>query len=111
MRQANGIEAAALQDREVATAARPRQRSHAGADHAWPTMPRGWLCWLEEQIADMTTKGARELDIGPVTTAVNSLRRVLETLGVERKAKDVTPTLSEYIERHPTIIDATETKQ
>jgi hypothetical protein len=68
--------------------------------------------WLEEQIADHTS-GARELGIGPVTTAVNSLRRVLETLGIERKAKDVTPTLSEYIAKHPTAIeiDGTTTPQ
>jgi hypothetical protein len=50
------------------------------------------------------TSGTRELEIGLVTTAVNSLRRVLETLGIERKPKDVT-TIEQYLAKFekPTI--------
>src|SRR4249920_3579873 len=44
----------------------PTQAQITLADNA-----AGLAVWLEEQIADMTS-GTRELEIGPVTTAVNS---------------------------------------
>jgi hypothetical protein len=75
----------------------PTQAQITLADNA-----AGLAVWLEEQIADMT--GGKDLDIGSVTTAVNSLRRVLETLGIERKPKDVT-TIEQYLAKFekPTI--------
>ena len=33
------------------------------------------------------------------TTAANSLRRLLADLGLERRAKDITPSLSTYLDR------------
>jgi hypothetical protein len=70
----------------------PTQAQITLADNA-----AGLAVWLEEQIAGMTN--GKDLDIGPVTTAVNSLRRVLETLGIERKPKDVT-TIEQYLAQH-----------
>jgi hypothetical protein len=37
------------------------------------------------------------VDLDQYTRAVGHLRRVLETLGIERTKRDVTPTLSEYL--------------
>jgi hypothetical protein len=36
----------------------------------------------------------------------NTLRRLLETTGLKRRAKDVTPSLAEYLNREPVVIDA-----
>jgi hypothetical protein len=38
-----------------------------------------------------------EIDIDKFTRSASHLRRVFETLGVERKPKDVTPKLSVYL--------------
>jgi hypothetical protein len=38
-----------------------------------------------------------KLNVAEFVTATNSLRRLLQDLGLERKAKDVTPTLASYI--------------
>src|SRR5215472_8364577 len=40
--------------------------------------------------------------------AANSLRRVLESLGLKRRAKDVTPSLSEYLDRKSRQMEAAE---
>jgi hypothetical protein len=37
------------------------------------------------------------LDLGEFTTAANSLRRLLSDLGLERRARDITPSLSQYL--------------
>lgn len=37
------------------------------------------------------------LEIAPFTTAANTLRRLLADLGLERRMKDVTPTLQQYL--------------
>lgn len=49
--------------------------------------------WCESCEPEMD-KG-NELDIGQFTTAANSLRRLLADLGLERRAKDVTPSLAD----------------
>lgn len=54
--------------------------------------------WCESCEAQMAA-GA-ELDIAAFTTAANSLRRLLADLGIERRARDVTPSLSEYLRTH-----------
>jgi hypothetical protein len=38
-----------------------------------------------------------QLELGEYLQAVNVQRRVLATLGLERRARDVTPTLVEYL--------------
>jgi len=40
------------------------------------------------------------IELGDYLTAVNCQRRVLQTLGLERRARDVSPTLREYLEEH-----------
>jgi hypothetical protein len=51
-------------------------------------------CWCEA-IECKLAEGA-DIDIGPYTTATNALRRVLVDLGLERRARDLTPTLAEF---------------
>ena len=41
--------------------------------------------------------GGKALDIGEYSTATNTLHRLLTTLGLERKMKDVTPTINSYL--------------
>lgn len=65
------------------------------------------LCvWCESAEAEMA-KG-NEIDIGQFTTAANSLRRLLADLGIERKSRDLTPSLDQYLrtrERHAEAIE------
>lgn len=51
--------------------------------------------WCESCEAQLAA-GA-ELDIAAFTTAANSLRRLLADLGLERRARDITPSLAEYL--------------
>jgi hypothetical protein len=53
--------------------------------------------WCEAQEAAQASGG--ELDIASYTTAANSLRRLLCDLGIERRARDVTPSLVDYLAR------------
>ena len=56
------------------------------------------LCVSCEQAeAEMVAGG--KIDIGEFTTAANSLRRLLSDLGLERRAKDITPSLEKYLAR------------
>lgn len=50
----------------------------------------------EQAEAEMLAGGI--LDLGEFTTAANSLRRLLSDLGLERRAKDISPSLATYIE-------------
>lgn len=53
------------------------------------------LCVVCEQAeAEMVAGGI--LDLAEFTTAANSLRRLLSDLGLERRAKDITPSLASY---------------
>jgi len=51
--------------------------------------------WCEQAEADLAN--GREMDIGEFTTATNALRRLLTDIGLDRRAKDITPSLSEYL--------------
>jgi hypothetical protein len=51
--------------------------------------------WCEQCETDMAS--GKPIDIGEFTTATNALRRLLSDLGLERRARDITPTLAEYI--------------
>ena len=73
------------------------------------------LCVVCEQAeAEMVAGGA--LDLAEFTTAANSLRRLLSDLGLERRAKDITPSLEKYlasglakpVASHPTTDQPTE---
>jgi hypothetical protein len=49
-----------------------------------------------EQMEGRMSKG-EAVDLDGYTRAAGHLRRILETLGTERRAKNVTPTLGEYL--------------
>ncbi|HDR28856.1 hypothetical protein [Rhodovulum sp.] len=51
--------------------------------------------WCEQAEADQAL--GKDLDVAAYTTATNALRRLLSDLGLERKARDVTPDLQAYI--------------
>src|ERR1700687_105503 len=54
------------------------------------------LCVVCEQAeAEMVAGGV--LDLAEFTTAANSLRRLLADLGLERRSKDITPSLEKYL--------------
>ncbi len=51
--------------------------------------------WCEERETELAAGG--EFDAGAYATIGNALRRLLSDLGLERRARDVTPRLSEYL--------------
>lgn len=55
---------------------------------------------LGAMAADFETRwvAGQKINIGDYLATVNTQRRVLETLGVERHSKDVTPNLDQYLE-------------
>lgn len=50
-----------------------------------------------ETIEADAANGVRAFDIGSYSTGANTLRRLLADLGLERRARDVTPNLDRYI--------------
>jgi hypothetical protein len=50
--------------------------------------------WCEDK--DAAAANGEPLDIATYTTASNALRRLLADLGLERRARNVTPTLAQY---------------
>lgn len=79
--------------------------AHLGGEE-WITETRRHLAkrasalatWCEVEEAKLAMGG--ELDITAYTTSVNALRRLLVDLGLERVARDITPSLEEYIAEH-----------
>lgn len=51
--------------------------------------------WCEAAEVEQANGG--ELDVASYTTATNTLRRLLSDLGLERRMRDVTPTLDQYL--------------
>lgn len=51
--------------------------------------------WCEAREAELAQ--GDEFDAGAYATIANALRRLLSDLGLERRARDITPSLSEYI--------------
>src|SRR5271166_4788493 len=51
---------------------------------------------LERQEASWA-RGEAEFDIAAYSTLTNAVRRVFETLGLQRRVRDVTPSLSAYV--------------
>jgi hypothetical protein len=47
--------------------------------------------------AEVSLAKGGEFDVGEYTTAANTLRRLLADLGLERKARDITPTIDSYL--------------
>jgi hypothetical protein len=54
--------------------------------------------WCEETESTLANGGA--IDISEFTTATNALRRLLSDIGLDRRARDVSPTIQEIIARH-----------
>ena len=54
-------------------------------------------CWCEEREADLAN--GQDFDALQYATVSNALRRLLSDLGLERKARDVTPDLRDYINK------------
>lgn len=50
--------------------------------------------WLED--AEASYAGSGDLDIATYTTASNAMRRLLSDIGLQRRARDVTPDLTAY---------------
>ncbi len=74
-----------------------------GEDHASETKRHlakrasALIVWAEVEEAKLAT--GEKLDVQTYTTAVNALRRLLVDLGLERVARDVTPSLGEYLDQ------------
>lgn len=51
--------------------------------------------WCEQ--AEAAQAQGEDLDVAAYTTATNTMRRLLADLGLERKSRDVTPSLQDYI--------------
>lgn len=51
--------------------------------------------WAED--AEAALARGEEFDVATYATAANAMRRLLSDLGLERRAKDVTPALADYI--------------
>jgi hypothetical protein len=51
--------------------------------------------WCEQEEAVLA--GGGKFNIGEYTTAANSLRRLLADLGLERRMKDITPSVDAYL--------------
>ena len=52
-------------------------------------------CWAEERESELAT--GQNFDATQYATISNALRRLLADLGLERRAKDITPSLQDYI--------------
>lgn len=52
-------------------------------------------CWCEEREADLAN--GLDFDVLQYSTVSNAMRRLLSDLGLERRARDVTPDLQAYI--------------
>lgn len=52
------------------------------------------VCELQE--AELCN--GQDVDLQDYRGSVNTLRRVLETVGIRRQARDITPSISEYVE-------------
>jgi hypothetical protein len=51
--------------------------------------------WCEQ--AEAEAAGGKDLNIGEYATATNTLRRLLADLGLERRMRDVTPSIEAYL--------------
>lgn len=53
------------------------------------------ITWAEQAEAGFARTG--KIDVQQYTTAINALRRLLADIGLDRKARDVTPDLNDWI--------------
>jgi hypothetical protein len=55
------------------------------------------ICWCEEREAELAR--GEEFDAAQYSAVTNTLRRLLSDLGIERRPRDVTPSLADYLAR------------
>jgi hypothetical protein len=65
------------------------------AEYLWPSPSK---CELE-RLEGILSQGG-EVDIEAYARSASHLRRILESLEIERAKKDVTPSLTSYLERN-----------
>jgi hypothetical protein len=53
--------------------------------------------WCEQ--AEAEAAGGNPLNIGEYATATNTLRRLLADLGLERRMRDIIPTIDSYLSK------------
>jgi hypothetical protein len=95
----DGRSAGARRYRELAgELARDLGGDPSGAQQAIIRRAATLSVWCEQAEADFAN--GKDLDIQAFTTATNALRRLLADLGLERKAKDITPDLATYVRQH-----------
>jgi hypothetical protein len=51
--------------------------------------------WCEQRESDLGE--GKDFDAGQYSTVANAMRRLLSDLGLERRCRDVTPTLDQYL--------------
>jgi hypothetical protein len=73
---------------------RPGRRS-LRAQHLIARRAATLAVWCEQEEAVLA--GGGKFNIGEYTTAANSLRRLLADLGLERRMKDITPSVDAYL--------------
>ena len=54
--------------------------------------------WCEQRETELAS--GIDIDIAAFTTACNTLRRLLADIGLERRARDITPSLANYLEQN-----------
>jgi hypothetical protein len=64
----------------------------------------GFIVWCRQARAAMLRGEA--FDVGTYAKAVNALRRVLQDIGQERRMRDITPSISEYVKAFEVSADA-----
>jgi hypothetical protein len=62
---------------------------------------------LERKFA-ISGDGAKAADLTLYLTGANTLRRLLETVGLQRRSRDITPTLKDYLDDQTDVIEDTE---
>lgn len=58
------------------------------------------------EMAQAALVAGAPFDVAKFSTASNAARRLYETLGIQRKARDVTPSLDDYLSQHPDVAPA-----
>lgn len=92
----DGRSAGARRYREIAgELTRDMGGDPSGAQQAIIRRATTLAVWCEQ--AEASFANGEDLDVATYTTASNALRRLLADIGLERRARDVTPTLQQYL--------------
>jgi hypothetical protein len=68
----------------------------------------GLLCTLSEHLEAKWLAGEGEFDPALYVTISNALKRLFAVIGLERKPRDVMPTLQEYLRARERVLDTAE---